>query len=151
MQNQEKAVFTNLCMIYNDCNQILVQHRTSKHWPGVTFPGGHVEKGESFTRSIIREVKEETNLDIINPILCGIKQFQTEEDARYVVLFYKCNNYQGELKSSEEGEVFWIDKQGLKNYPLAADFQDMIPIFMDDSLQEFYYYLDQDEWKYEIL
>ena len=109
-------------MIY-DGNQILVQDRKNPDWPGITFHGGHVEPKESFVDSIIREVKEETGLDITNVQLCGIKQF-TQEDGkyRYIVLLYKTNIFSGELKSSEEGQVFWIEKDKLKDYILADGF-----------------------------
>lgn len=46
------------------------------------MPGGHVESGKSFVDATIREMKEETGLDIINPTLCGIKQFSIE-NGRY--------------------------------------------------------------------
>ena len=64
MAKTEQAVFMNMCMIYDDNGNILVQDRLKKDWTGVTFPGGHVEYTESFTQSVIREVKEETGLDI---------------------------------------------------------------------------------------
>ena len=48
MTRSELAVFTNMCMIYDDNGNILIQNRQNKDWPGITFPGGHVEKGESF-------------------------------------------------------------------------------------------------------
>lgn len=73
MARAESAIFTNMCMIYDDKGNILVQDRKNPDWPGITFPGGHVEPGESFVCSVIREVKEETGLDIENPQLCGIK------------------------------------------------------------------------------
>ena len=87
MAEMENAIFTNMCMVYDGAGNILVQNRRNPNWPGITFPGGHVEHGESFSGSVIREVKEETGLDIQRPVLCGVKQFQTKEDARYVVLF----------------------------------------------------------------
>lgn len=87
MARTELATFTNICMVYDNSGYILVQDRKNPDWPGITFPGGHVEEGESFCASVIREVKEETGLDVENPILCGIKQFTTSKDGRYVVLF----------------------------------------------------------------
>ena len=150
MAREEKSVFTNMCMVYDGQGNILVQDRLNPDWPGLTFPGGHVEHGESFRDSVIREVKEETGLDIQNPILCGIKQFQTETDARYVVLFYKTNQFSGELTASEEGKVFWIPREDLNQYVLANDFEDMLRIFESDSLSEFFYRKTSDGWKAEI-
>lgn len=63
MSRCEKAIITTLCMIY-DGDKILLQDRVKKDWSGLTFPGGHVEKGESFVQSVIREVYEETGLII---------------------------------------------------------------------------------------
>ena len=74
MDRSERAIFTNLCMISDGRGNVLVQDRHAADWPGVTFPGGHVEPGESFTASVIREVQEETGLTIERPKLCGIKQ-----------------------------------------------------------------------------
>lgn len=149
MSRNEKAVFTNMCMIY-DKEKILVQNRVNPNWSGVTFPGGHVERGESFVASVIREIFEETGLTIENPILCGIKQFQDKEDNRYVVLFFKTDKYSGELKSSDEGEVFWIYRNDLSDYDLAEDFDDMLKIFESDSLSEFYYTRENDQWEKSI-
>ena len=122
----EQAVFTNLCMMTDKLGNILVQDRKKADWPGISFPGGHVEPGESFVNSVIREVKEETGLDIKNPLLCGIKQFQTEDNARYVVLFYKANHYSGQLTPSDEGNVFWIPRNKLSEYKLGLDFEEML-------------------------
>lgn len=151
MAQTEHAIFTNLCMVYDDADNVLVIDRNKEDWPGITFPGGKVEHEESFTASVIREVFEETGLTIKNPVLCGIKQFQTDEDARYVVLFYKTNRYSGNLKSSLEGNVFWIPKCDLARYKLSADFEAMVRIFESDDLSEFYYYKEGESWEYKIL
>lgn len=66
MAREEKTILTNMCMVYDDNGNVLVQDRVDPNWPGITFPGGHVEHGESFVASVIREVKEETGLDITN-------------------------------------------------------------------------------------
>ena len=151
MARSERAIFTNLCMIYDHSGNILVQNRRAQDWPGICFPGGHVEPGESFVESVIREVREETGLTVENPVLCGTKQFQTDSGERYVVLFYKTDRFSGELKSSHEGEVFWIPRDTLANYRLSLDFEDMVRIMEDDTLSEFYYYQEQGEWKFKLL
>ena len=151
MSRSEQAIFTNLCMVCDGAGNILVQDRQAQDWPGICFPGGHVEPGESFVESVIREVREETGLTIENPILCGTKQFQTDNGERYVVLFYKTNRFSGELRSSDEGQVFWIPRETLSSYRLSVDFEDMVHIMEDDNLSEFYYYKEQDDWKCKLL
>ena len=151
MARSEQAIFTNLCMVYDDAGNILVQDRLDPTWPGICFPGGHVEPGESFVESVIREVWEETGLTIKKPVLCGTKQFQTKGGERYVVFFYKTNRFSGELRSSHEGKVFWIPRRDLEKYTLVDDFMDMVKVFENDDLSEFYYYTDNDQWKLKLL
>ena len=151
MARSEQAIFTNLCMVYDDAGNILVQNRLDPTWPGICFPGGHIEPGESFVESVIREVWEETGLTIENPKLCGTKQFQTNNGERYVVFFYKTNRFTGELRSSDEGKVFWIPRRDLEKYTLVDDFMDMVKVFESDDLSEFYYYTEHDQWKLKLL
>ena len=151
MSRSEKAIFTNLCMVYDHAGNILVQDRKDPSWPGLCFPGGHVEPGESFVESVIREVWEETGLTIDNPRLCGTKQFQTKHGERYVVFFYKTDRFSGELKSSDEGDVFWIPRTDLHKYTLCDDFPDMVRVFEEDDLSEFYYYTENGDWKLKLL
>lgn len=150
MAHIEQAIFVNMCMV-TDGDQVLVIDRKKKDWPGITFPGGHVEKGESFVQSVIREVYEETGLTIEDPVLCGTKQFQEDADTRYVVFFYKATRFSGELTASDEGEVFWIHRKDLPNYPLAIDMEAMVQVMESDSLSEFYYYTEDGNWKYKLL
>ena len=151
MSRSEPAIFTNMCMISDQNGNILVQDRRNPDWPGITFPGGHVEPEESFTASVIREVFEETGLTVENPTLCGVKQFQTRKNERYVVLLYKADRFHGELKSSDEGEVFWIPRQKLPDYPLVPDFMDMVRVFETDDLSEFYYTSENESWAIHLL
>ena len=153
MSRMESAIFTNMCMIFDDAGNILVQDRKKKDWPGLCFPGGHVEPGESFVKSVIREVREETGLIIENPTICGTKQFQTREGARYVLLFYKANRFHGKLRSSDEGEVFWIPRKELEKYPLADHFLEMVQVMESDELSEFYYHWNDynGDWELTLL
>lgn len=144
----EKTEFTNMCMI-RDGSKVVVIDRKKKDWPGITFPGGHVELGESFTDSVIREVKEETGLNIRAPQLCGVKDWY-ENGRRYVVLFYKTSRFDGELCSSEEGNVWWEETDRLSDLNLAPDMGDMIRVFLEDDLSEFFCYPSGDGWRYAL-
>lgn len=109
-----------------------------------------MEKEESFTDAVIREVYEETGLTIRSPKLCGIKDWTQADGCRYVVLFYKTDQFTGELKSSEEGEVFWASRDELMTMNLSFDMKEMLKVFWDDELSEFYYYLKNGEWAHEL-
>lgn len=136
MDRCEKAIFTNMCMIYDGQGNVLVQDRVDPDWGGITFPGGHVEKKEDFTDAVIREVYEETGLHITSPKLCGIKQWTREDDTRYVVFCYKTNHYQGVLVSSDEGEMSWVKLDELEKMPLARGMNYMLRLFLDDGISE---------------
>ena len=151
MAETENAIFTNMCMVYDDKGNILVQNRKNPNWPGITFPGGHVEPGESFVESVIREVYEETGLAVENPILCGVKQFQTRKGERYVVFLYKTNRFSGEVKSSDEGKVFWIPRNTLEQYTLIPHFMQMVEVFESDRLSEFFYRAEGENWELQLL
>ena len=144
----ETSSLPNLCMV-RDGGRVLVMDRKKEDWPGITFPGGHVEVGESFTEAVIREVKEETGLRIASPQICGMKNC-VEDGIRYVVLFYKTEKFDGELISSEEGEVWWEDLKELPNLDLSLDMEDMLRIFLEEDLSEFFYYQDGEDWKYDL-
>ena len=134
-------------MVY-DGNKILLQDRVKKDWRGLTFPGGHVEREESFVQAVIREIYEETGLTISEPKLCGVKQFQTDEDERYIVLLFKTDKFKGTLISSDEGEMRWVDRNSLNNCKLVGDFMDLLKVFDSDSYSEFMYEHNKsgDDW-----
>ena len=139
MNRKQLATITNMCLVYSG-DKILVQERNKKDWPGLTFPGGHVEKDENFIASVIREVKEETGLTIYDPLLCGMEEYKADNnDERYLMLFYKTDKFEGELKSSKEGKVFWINKDDLLKYELSLDLDRIYKIMTDDTLSELIY------------
>ena len=132
-------MLTNLCMVYDTDGNILVENRNDEHWGGIAFPGGHVEKGEPFVESVIREVREETGLEIRSPRLCGVKQFTHYDGSRYIVFLFKTDQFSGTIKSSDEGEVFWIKRSELGKYKTVPDFDKLLEVFDNDGLSEFYY------------
>lgn len=129
-------VYTNMCMLYDDHDQILVMNRTKNDWPGLTFPGGHVEDGEDFISSVIREFKEETGLTIKNPEYVGqISWPDPKKGIDEIALLYRTNQYEGAIKQCDEGEVFFIKKCEVGNYPPSHDFDRVLKILLNFSKQ----------------
>ena len=136
MSRKVQAELVTMCMVY-DGDRVLVQDRVDPGWPGVTFPGGHVEPGEAFTEAAVREVLEETGLELVRPKLCGVKERLDRDGSRYIVFLYKCGEFSGELHSSDEGENRWVDRSELYNMKLADTMRELLPLFLEDSYNEF--------------
>ncbi|GGG10638.1 7,8-dihydro-8-oxoguanine triphosphatase [Paenibacillus albidus] len=133
-----KVTLTNMCMIYDkEANKVLVQERV-KSWKGISFPGGHVEDGESLIDSAIREVREETGLTISSLESCGIIYWYNDETGeKFFVFNYRTDIFSGELlDKTEEGRVFWIDKDDLKKLPLSEGMRERLPMFFEKAYSE---------------
>lgn len=138
----EMVELTNMCMIMNEeTNEVLVQIRDKNDWDGISFPGGHVEVGEAFVPAVVREVKEETGLDIFNVIPCGFKDwYDFKKKKRYVVMFFKTSAFCGELReTSHEGINTWMCIEEIMRSKTAEDFVEMLDIFIKDDQVEFFY------------
>lgn len=146
MANKIPVTLTNLCMVTNG-DRVLIQDRKSRDWPGVTFPGGHVEPDESMTEAVIREVREETGLTIRHPRLCGVKDWIQDDGSRYLVLLYRAEECSGELRGSDEGPVSWVKLSELPKLKLASDMDQLLRVFLEDDLSEFYYDRKDGEWR----
>ena len=153
MGREMQVELTNMCMVC-DGTRVLVQDRVKPGWPGITFPGGHVEAGESITASVIREVFEETGLTVERPRLCGVKTWGEPGRLAEVAFLYKAEAFSGELKSSEEGKVFWVERDSLPDMALASGMGETFRVFFEEDISELYYsWKDGNapagEWRYE--
>ncbi len=140
----EQVELTVICLIHQE-DRYLLQDRVKKDWEGFTFPGGHIEPGESIVDAVIREMKEETGLTIKAPRLCGVKQFPID-GGRYLVFLFETDQFEGEVRDSEEGKMYWVKRSELSNVNLVEDFDEMIEVILSDTLTEFQYVLKNDEW-----
>ena len=104
-----------LCYI-NNGKETLMLHRIKKKndihegkWNGL---GGKLIDGESPEECVVREVKEESGLDIKNPILKGILTFpKFDEVDDWMVFVFVSNEFSGELSECDEGVLEWIDNE----------------------------------------
>lgn len=120
-------ILTNMCLIRNG-NMILVQNRTKKDWPGLTLPGGKVEKDESVYQSVLREVYEETGLRLLSAKDVGYIEWLIDGD-RHLCILFESESYEGELKSNDEGENIFIDIKDLCQYQFSTDFDKILDIY----------------------
>ncbi len=136
-----KVLMMNMCMIYDETNQrVLVQDKIGTEWSGITFPGGKVENGESFIDSTIREVYEETGLNVSNLKPCGIiNWYNTSTNERWLVFLYKTATFSGNLLAeTKEGKVYWLKLESIYKTNLAPNMVQYLELFLNDHLNEAY-------------
>jgi 8-oxo-dGTP diphosphatase len=111
-----------LCYIEKD-GKYLMLHRTKKKndmrkdlWVGL---GGKFEAGESPEDCVIREVYEESGLEIVNPKLRGVMTFPSDfNNEDWYVFLFTATEFTGEIKPCKEGELVWVEKNNLENIPM---------------------------------
>ncbi len=107
-----------VCYIEKD-NKYLMLHRTKKNndvnkdkWIGV---GGKIEDKESPEECIVREVKEETGLTLLNyKLRCIITFTSTVAETEYIYVFTS-DKFTGEIIECNEGDLEWVEKSKIDN------------------------------------
>lgn len=136
----EKIVLTNMCLIQNPHTlEVVVIHRV-KDWCGIAFPGGHIEEGEPIVPSVIREIKEETNLEISNLEFCGIRDwYDPTINERNIVFLFKTSTYTGTLNTNNvEGKVEWRRLDTIKEEEYASGLYNEMGLFFNKKINEYY-------------
>ena len=126
---KSKVILTNMCMLYKEDGSFLIIDRKKQDWPGINFPGGHVEDEESIPESVIREMKEETGYNLHSVEECGYFEWNVpKEEVRHLAILFRSKDFSGEMHSSKEGELFWIKEEDLKGKALSLDFDKVLEI-----------------------
>lgn len=146
----QKACFMNMCMILDSQGNVLALDKENGRYTGTTFPGGHVEPGETFQDSVIREVREETGLEIQEPALCGVYHWK-ELNFHNVLFLYKAEKFTGTLKSSKEGKVYWIPVEEFEKKELAKGMEYVLEIMKGERMGEYFMHMQEDEYTGGIL
>lgn len=128
---------TTLCYIEKD-GKYLMLHRIKKEkdlnrdkWVGV---GGKFEDEESPVDCLLREVREETGLILNSFDYRGIVSFISDSwpETEYMHLFTS-NDFSGEVKDCDEGELVWIDKHRVPELPIWEGDKTFLKLLLEDS------------------
>ena len=118
---QKKHNCTTLCYIEKD-DCYLMMHRVKKEkdinkdkWVGV---GGHFEEGESPEECLLREVREETGLELTGFRLRGLITFVTDVYPTEYMFLYTADDYTGEMIECNEGNLEWVKKSAVYDLPI---------------------------------
>ena len=107
--------------LINDVNEILLSKRPkNKHlccyWE---FPGGKVETNEAPEHALIREIKEEINIDINNKCIAPLSFSEFDyKEFQLLLLLYVCRRWEGKPMSMENNELKWVKPNLLRKYKM---------------------------------
>ena len=108
-----KVTLVTMVML-KDGDRVLVLDRRKPTWPGLTFPGGHVEPGESITAAAKRELFEETGLSADITSIRGVVHWAAKNGDRYLEYLCRAELTGGALTQSDEGEAFFMPEKELR-------------------------------------
>ena len=107
-------------VIQNEEGKILIAQRNLKKSQGGLweFPGGKIEPNETKEEAIIREIKEEMDIDIEAKKFIGQKVFNyPDKDINLIAI--ECKQIKGDIKLNEHEDIKWVNKNELRNFNFA--------------------------------
>ena len=114
-------ILATLCYIHHSGHTLML-HRQKRaddihhgKWNGL---GGKLEPGESPEECVMREVREESGLEIKDPHLCGLLIFPAFKGEDWYVFVYTVQEFSGKIHENEEGYLKWIPDAELEFLPL---------------------------------
>lgn len=132
-----------MCIIKNGDDILVMDKIDSEFDNSITFPGGHVEQNESIQASVIREIKEETGIDIVNPQLKGLVNFNLDNQSKEFIFVYEaeCDSNISEtvIKQTYEEKTYWINKTQIKFSQLNKVIKAVYNTWLKGEIKELYF------------
>ena len=122
-----------VALIDPDGRVLLAQRPEGKSLAGLwEFPGGKVEPGESPEAALIRELKEELDIDTWSSCLAPLTfASHSYDDFHLLMPLYACRRWQGTVRAIEGQQLSWVKPNALRDYPMPPADLPLIPILRD--------------------
>jgi len=123
------ATLGTLCFIEKE-GKYLMQLKDDKKFGGGRWnaPGGKTKENESVEQGVVREILEETGLKIRNAKKRAVLNFFNGDEFAWAVHVFATKDFEGKVKSSEEGELKWMDKGSLPYAQMWEDDRHWVPL-----------------------
>ena len=149
-------ILATLCYIKHDGHTLMVYRNKKPNdmhagkWNGL---GGKFEPGESPEECIIREVREESGLEIRNPKMHGLLMFPAFKGDDWYVFVFSAREFSSDLMAnSPEGRLEWIPDENLTSLNLWESDQIFFPWLDGDEFFSAKFVYEGDEMKrYEVV
>ena len=122
-----------VALIDRDGRVLLAQRPEGKSMAGLwEFPGGKVEPGETPEHALIRELKEELDIDTWASCLAPLTfASHSYEDFHLLMPVFACRKWDGQPKPQEGQSLSWARVNQLRDYPMPPADLPLIPVLRD--------------------
>ena len=134
MQKKELIIVSAFTLVDHDGRVLISKRPAGKHMSGFwEFPGGKLEIGETPEECLIREIKEEININLSNfcfsPLTFSLNEY---DEFNILLLLYVCREWEGLILGKEKQELKWVFPKDLYNKNLLPADKELIPFIRDN-------------------
>lgn len=129
-----KTTFVAAVALVDEDGRVLLASRPKgKHLEGTyEFPGGKVESGETPEAALIRELKEELDIDVKESCLAPFTFMTHDYNEKFIVLLlYVCRKWQGLPKAIEGQELIWKTPLQMQDIPMPPADKPLVAMLRD--------------------
>lgn len=134
MSDARKIMLVAACALIDTDRRVLIAQRPEgKPMAGLwEFPGGKVEQGETPEDTLIRELREELGIVTQVPCLAPLTfASHAYDDFHLLMPLYICRRYEGIARGLEGQAVKWVRTRDLRDYPMPAADEPLVPFLVD--------------------